>query len=408
MSIKVGNKEINVASVILAGGKGERLFPLTINHSKPAMIYGGRYRLIDIPVSNSLNSNINEIFVLAQYLPKELEDHLRETYQFSSPLQGNIDFLTPETINGKTLSFEGTADAIRKSLKKILKNSFEYLLVLSGDQLYNIDFNDMLRFSVEKNADLTIATLEVEKKDAKRFGILKINEQSTVIDFIEKPNEKEVLEKFKLKKENQEKYLASMGIYIFKRKVLENLLMEKGNDFGKNLIPLQFKKGNTAAYVYEGYWEDIGTIESYYNANKALTVSSTLQYDEFHPIYFKKNYLPGTKINNTLLENSIICEGSLIEAKTIKNSIIGLRSLIKSGTVILDSIIMGNSDYKNQKFSIGENCFIKKTIIDENVVIGNNVSLTNKQNLLKYEGEGIYVRDGIIVVTKNLPHNFEF
>jgi glucose-1-phosphate adenylyltransferase len=286
--------------------------------------------------------------------------------------------------------------------------------VLSGDQLYNIDFNEMLQFAIQKDADLTIATLKILEKDTSRFGLLKMDNQSEIVDFIEKPKEKYILDAFKVDEKlslnNASTYLASMGIYVFKRKALEILLQEKGDDFGKNLIPIQLQKGKTFAYVHSGYWEDIGTIESYYNANKALVSSvKTLEtYDEFHPIYSKKNNLPGSKINNTLLESSIICEGSVIEAKKIINSVIGLRSVIQKGTVISDSIIMGNNDYFHDKFTIGKNCFIKKAIIDENVILGNNVKLINKQNLSSYDGDGIYVRDGIIIVTRALEDNFEF
>jgi glucose-1-phosphate adenylyltransferase len=421
MTVKIKNKEIQIASIVLAGGKGERLYPLTLNHSKPAITYGGRYRLIDIPISNSLNSSVNEIYVIAQYLPLELQKHLNETYKFNSSFQGKIDFLTPKIKNGSTLYFQGTADAIRKNLKKILKKPFEYLLVLSGDQLYNIDFEKMISWAIEKDADLTIASLPVTEKDASRFGILKIDETATVLDFIEKPKEKEILAKFKLNDKffnfwqlpnNSQTHLASMGIYVFKRAALESLLKEKGDDFGKNLIPIQLQRGKTAAFVYDGYWEDIGTVDSYFKANQALTGSNkTLQtYDEFHPIYSKINHLPGTKINNTLLENSIICEGSLIEAKEIKNSVVGLRSIIKKNTVITDSILMGNNHYENQNHAIGENCFINKAIIDEGVVIKNNVKLFNKNNYTTYDGPGIYVRDGIIIVTAKttLEDNFEF
>lgn len=428
MNIQVHNKHINIASIILAGGKGTRLFPLTLRHSKPAVSYGGRYRLIDIPISNSLNSNIREIYVLGQYLTSELQHHLSQTYQFDSFFPGSLDLLTPDELpTGEKIWFNGTADAIRKNASKIFKSPFDYFLILSGDQLYNINFSKMLSFAIDRNADLTIAALPVQTSDASRMGILKIDEKSYITDFIEKPKEKEVLDLFKIRTDFFDKYnlphsnathLGSMGIYIFKRKVLEDLLSEKGDDFGMDLIPLQLKRGKTAAFVYDGYWEDIGTVESYYKANMALTdlPSTGLKtYDEKNPIFTRTNHLPGTKIKNTILCKSIICEGSIIEGKEITSSVIGLRSTIQRGTIIHDSILMGNNFYfrpKHQnlpeKFEIGENCLIKKTIIDEHVLIGNNVRLINKENKINYDGENIYIRDGIIIIPAGVTIEDDF
>lgn len=420
MEFHLNNKQINIASIILAGGKGTRLYPLTLNHSKPAISYGGRYRLIDIPISNSLNSNIRNIYVIGQYLTSELQHHLAQTYQFDSFFPGSLDLLTPEELpNGKKIWFNGTADAIRQNIKTIYKSPFDFFLVLSGDQLYNINFHKMLSFAIKKDADLTIASLLVDEKEAKRMGILKINKNGNIQDFIEKPKEKKILDQFKLYRKNKKKYLGSMAIYIFKRKTLLNLLKEKGDDFGKDLIPKQIKKGKTFSFVYDGYWEDIGTIESYYKANIALTNEKIglKTYDEKNPIYTRTNHLPGAMIKNTKLSKSIICEGSIVEAKEITNSILGLRSSIKKGTVIKNSIILGNNFYdkpKNQKlppkFEIGENCTIKKTIVDEQVLIGKNVKLINKKNLKTYNSKNICVRDNIIIISKGtkIPDNFIF
>lgn len=428
MTFQLNNKQINIATIILAGGKGTRLYPLTLNHSKPAISFGGRYKLIDIPISNSLNSNIRQIYVIGQYLTSELQHHLSQTYQFDHFLPGTLDLLTPEeNPSGEKIWFNGTADAIRKNLIKIYKAPFDYFLILSGDQLYNINFHKMLSFATKRKADLTIATLPVNEEDAKRMGVLKIDKDSYITDFIEKPKEEEVLKKYRLDDAfmNSEKipegkrYLGSMGIYIFKRDVLRSLLAEKGDDFGKDLIPVQMRKGRTASFIYDGYWEDIGTVESFYNANIALTKNTQGldTYDEKSPIYTSTNHLPGTRIKNTRLSKSIICEGGIIEAEEIKNSIVGLRTNIKKKTKIYDTIILGNNFYekpKNQKlppkFEIGENCLIKKAIIDQHVHIGNNVELTNRKNLLSYDGEKLFVRDGIIIVPANtsIPDNFIF
>lgn len=424
-------KTQNIASIILAGGKGTRLYPLTLNHSKPAVSYGGRYKLIDIPISNSLNSNIRQIYVIAQYLTTEIAHHLTHTYQFDNFFPGRLDLITPEEKpNGDRIFFEGTADAIRKNLDKILELPVDYFLILSGDQLYNIDFQKMFEFARKKDADLTIASLTVNEEDAKRFGLLKINKDSYITSFYEKPQEQSILDSFKLPQSfyeqvrvlKKEPYLGSMGIYIFKREALKNLLLEDPReDFGKHLIPTQLQKGKAAAFVYDGYWEDIGTIKSFYDANIALVKSNSglKTYDEKNPIYTRAHHLPGAKIKSTIIENSIICEGSIIEAKEIKNSLVGLRSRIGQNTIIHDSVLLGNSSYTSptqaidslpETFEIGQNCVLKKVIIDEHVKIGNNVKLINKQNLSTYDGENIYVRDNIIVITAGayLKDGFEF
>jgi glucose-1-phosphate adenylyltransferase len=432
MTIASHQKKPSIASVILAGGKGTRLYPLTIHHSKPAIRYGGKYRLIDIPLSNSLNSNIQTIFVIGQYLTAELQHHLDQTYQFDSFFP-SIDFLSPDDhSHTKSVIFEGTADAIRKNLDTILKTPVDYFLILSGDQLYNVNFQHMLDFAIKNDANLTIASIPICMSDAKRMGVLEVDKKFLVTDFLEKPQKKEELEKFALSsnffaqrhQEKKEKtHLGSMGIYIFKRETLKRLLLEdQREDFGHHLIPTEIPKKKTFAYVYDGYWEDIGTIDSFYKANIALTSLPSLglkTYDEKNPIYCRIHYLPGTKIQGTTVSNSIICEGSIVEAKEINNSVIGLRSHIKKGTVIHDSIVMGNNFYLSpeeqtfcfpERFEIGENCLIQKTIIDEHVSIGNNVKLINQKGYDYYDSDGIYVRDGIIIVTacKHLPNNFVF
>jgi len=432
MTSEIKKQELTISSIVLAGGKGVRLFPLTKFHSKPAVSFGGRYKLIDVPISNSLNSNIRQIYILGQYLTAELQQHLAQTYQFDKFFPGNINLLTPEELpNGDRIWFDGTADAVRKSLSTILKNPADYFLILSGDQLYNINFTEMLEFAIKSNADLTIASLPVNAHDAQRLGLLKIDGDFQVVDFVEKPKDPNILKTLELpasffkkinKKSENLTHLGSMGIYIFKRAELIKLLEEDPrDDFGQHLIPTEIKRKKTVVYVYKGYWEDIGTIASYYAANLDLTFSPTQgikTYDETNPIYSSVNYLPGPKIGNTKINNSIICEGSLIEAQEISHSIVGLRSNIKEGTVINDSILLGNKYYlppshqnppMPTNFEIGPNCILDKTIIDEHVCIGKNVKLINKNKLENYDSkEGIYIRDGIIVVAANttIPDNF--
>jgi glucose-1-phosphate adenylyltransferase len=424
---------VEVATIILAGGQGTRLHPLTMHHSKPAIAYGGRYRLIDIPISNSLNSDFRQIFVIAQYLSGELQHHISQTYHFDTYNPGSVDVLTPQmNEQGKQEWFNGTADAVRKNLPTILKSTADYFLVLSGDQLYNINFQHMIAFAQAKKADLTIASIPVLGKDAKRMGLLKIDGQCRVTDFIEKPKTKDALRKFQLKESfykqwkippvKNTSYLGSMGIYVFKREALISLLgQDKRDDFGYHLINTAVKKRKTSAFLYCGYWEDIGTVSSYYEANLVLTRSleGLNTYDEKNPIYTRPTFLPGPKIKRTQITQSIICEGCVIEAEEITNSVIGLRSHIKRGTIIRDTVMLGNHFYMppllegkpaEQDYWIGEDCLIEKAILDEHVQIGNGVKLINKKKHKHYDGDGIFVRDGIIIITAGtkIPNHFEF
>ncbi|PIS02314.1 MAG: glucose-1-phosphate adenylyltransferase [Chlamydiae bacterium CG10_big_fil_rev_8_21_14_0_10_42_34] len=422
-------QSIEVATIILAGGQGTRLHPLTIHHSKPAVAYGGRYRLIDIPISNSINSDFRQIFVIAQYLSDELQHHINQTYHFDVYNPGSIDVLTPQlNEKGEKEWFNGTADAVRKNLPTILKSSADYFLILSGDQLYNINFQYLLTFAQSKNADLTIASIPVLEKEARRMGLLKIDKDCTITDFIEKPKNgiedfeipREFFEEWKIKPSKDPLYLGSMGIYVFKRETLEALLEhDKREDFGYHLIHTAVKHKKTSAFVFGGYWEDIGTVASYYEANLVLTrAKEGLDiYDETNPIYTRPTFLPGPRIKQTKVTQSIICEGCIIEADEISNCVIGLRTHIKRGSIIRDTVILGNHFYmpplhekKDEHYWIGENCLIEKTIIDEHVQIGNNVKLINKAKHTHFDGEGIFVRDGIIIVTSGtkLPNNFEF
>lgn len=420
----------DVATIILAGGQGTRLFPLTQARCKPAVCFGGRYRLIDIPISNSLNSGIKQIYVISQYFSSSLNHHIKETFSLDPIQGGSIHFLYPEENNTGLSIYKGTADAIRQNLSSFENCTSEYFLILSGDQLYNMDLFSMLEFAKKKNADLTIAALPVEEKEAKRMGLLKINERSDILEFYEKPTDSKTLNHFKLDASfvkskhiehlQQPLYLGSMGIYIFKREALFKLLKEDlREDFGKNIIPNQIQKGKSAVFYYEGYWEDIGTIASYYEATLALTKNELGLdlYNEALPIFSHIVNLPCARIDNTKVAHSILSQGSIIEAKEITHSLLGLRSIVKRGTTISNSIIIGNQYYTPpaslkdklpMEFSIGENCTIEKAIIDEHVKIGNNVKLINKDKLQHYDGKNIFIRDGIIVVPSGtwLPDGF--
>jgi len=412
--------------VILAGGQGTRLFPLTQHRCKPAVNFAGRYRLVDIPISNSLNSNMNHIFVISQYFSSSLNQHIKETYPLDQFQGGSLNLLCPEQRPEGKIWYEGTADAVRKNLDALTKLPIDYFLILSGDQLYNMDLEAMVQFACEKDADLTIASLPVGKAAASRLGLLNIDSDANIVDFQEKPSNPEVLKRFELPDDfveshdihcpNPPCFLASMGIYVFKKDVLVSLLKEDPReDFGKHMIPTQLKKGKGAAFLYQGYWEDIGTISSYFEANLALTTNSLglNLYNEILPIYAHNHYLPGARLSNTQALDSIICDGAILEAKEVKRSIIGVRSVVRKGTIIRESILLGNKTYTSIEdatchYEVGKNCHIKRTIIDQDVQIGNNVHLVNEKNLDTYDGDGIYIRDGIIIVKSHtkIPDGF--
>lgn len=420
----------DVATIILAGGQGTRLYPLTKNRCKPAVSFGGRYKLIDIPISNSLNSGISSIYVISQYFSSGLNNHIMNTFKFDDIQGGYIHCLHPDESEVGKHWYHGTADAVRKNIAVFKECNCNYFLILSGDQLYNMNLFQMIAFSKEKNSDLTIATLPVKEEEAKRMGLLKINETNDILDFVEKPQDPKILKNYRLSKQelkkthlqdiNEHYYLGSMGIYLFKKEVLIEMLEKlPSEDFGKHIIPQKINEGSCSAFFYDGYWEDIGTISSYYKANLALTRNSLGLdlYNEALPIFAGKVNLPSARICHSKLEHSIISQGSVIEASEISHSLLGLRCLVKKESVIKNSILIGNQFYtppqslKNvlpPQFSIGTNSFINNAIIDEHVFIGNNVKLTNEKNIQHFDGNGIYIRDGIIIVTSgtSIPDNF--
>lgn len=417
-----------VTTVILGGGEGTRLSPLTFSRCKPAISFGGKFLLIDIPISNAVNSGCQKIYVITQFLSTTLHQHIYRTYRPGTFSSGFVELLTAEQGPGNRTWFQGTADAVRQNLGYLLETPAEYFLILSGDQIYNMNFEAMMRFAKKTNADLVVASLPVGLSDAKRMGLLKLNEDRFITEFHEKPQDKALLEHMRLqeftlkdlgKTTTEDQYLASMGIYLIKRQALIDMLQnDPREDFGKHLIPAMVKRGNTAAYLYDGYWEDIGTIEAFYKANMALTTPTPAFncYDEHNPIYCQHMNLPASKMGNTQISQTIICEGSVCEALQITNSILGPRSVVGSKTVISDSYLMGNDSYTSLvqsgsvpvELKIGENCHIKKAIIDKNVSIGKDVKLTNKDNLKHYNGDQVYIRDGIIVVTRGarIPDGF--
>lgn len=419
-----------VACVILSGGQGTRLFPLTETRCKPAISFGGRYRLIDVPISSSINSSCRKIFIVTQFLSSSLHRHILQTYHLDTFSHGFIDILTAEQKPTTKGWFQGTADAVRQNLEYFRDTPVDYFLILSGDQLYNINFQKIFEFARQTDADLVITSLPIDEKNAKRMGILQIDAEQRIVNFVEKPQEKSVLdtlktapatlEKIGLEPNSHKSYLASMGIYLFKREALFKLLQEDPReDFGKHLIPTKVQQGNVFAYVYDGYWEDIGTIESFYQANMDLTLQNPPFdcYNESNPIYTITSNLPGPKISQGQINNSIICEGSIVDAEEITHSILGPRTVAKKGSIIKDSYVMGNDFYmppirnaesSSDKLYIDENCIIRNAIIDKNVYIGKGVQLVNKNKLSHYDGDHIFIRDGITIVMRgaSIPDGF--
>lgn len=410
-----------VASVILSGGVGTRLFPLTLSRCKPAICFGGRYKLIDIPISNSINSGCYKIFIVTQFLSASLHQHIFDTYRLDDFNTGFLKLLSAEQKPSGQEWYQGTADAVRKNIEYLLELPLDYFLILSGDQLYTMDYREIIHAAMQTDADLVVAALPVKEEECSRFGILKTDSQSKITHFIEKPKDPSLLEALRLPstEKSSPRYLASMGIYLFKRKALVNLLKEDlREDFGKHLLPTMVERGKATAYIFDGYWEDIGTIESFYHANIALTAKEPLLdcHNEYLPIHCTRNSLMGPKIYNTIVNHSILCEGCILEADEINHSILGPRTVVKKGSVITSSYVMGHDYYNHpieseilpHQMEIGKNCIITKAIIDKNVCIGDDVRLINKNNLSHYDGNNIYIRDGIIVVPRGatLPSGF--
>jgi len=419
----------SVIAVILGGGAGTRLYPLTASRSKPAVPIAGKYRLVDIPISNCINSNINRMFVLTQFNSASLNKHIKNTYHFSAFSTGFVDILAAEQTPDNPGWFQGTADAVRQSLRHISNLEFEYILILSGDQLYQMDFAEMMKNHKEKNADISIATIPVPAREASEFGILKADKDNCITSFIEKPKA-ELLPDWvsdtgiEMQKQGRD-YLASMGIYVFSKHVLYDLLKDEypdATDFGKEIMPQSIGKYKVLSYQYDGYWTDIGNIYSFYEANLALTqeIPPFNLFDNNKIVYSRARMLPPAKISGTTLEKTIIAEGSIILASRLENCVVGIRARIGHGTTVVSTYIMGNDYYETlevmaeniskgiPKIGIGERCYIKDAIIDKNCRIGNDVRINGGKHLENTDHLLYSVKDGIVVVKKGaiLPDGF--
>jgi glucose-1-phosphate adenylyltransferase len=418
----------NVLAIILGGGQGSRLAPLTESRSKPAVPIAGKYRLVDIPISNCINSDIKRMFVLTQFNSASLNQHIKNTYHFSHFSTAFVDILAAEQTPDNPTWFQGTADAVRQCMTHFMNHDFDYALILSGDQLYQMDFNKMIKAHEKSGASITIATLPVTAKEAPEFGILKTDHDSFITSFIEKPNASllpewtsDVSEESKAEDKH---YLASMGIYIFNKDLLVQLMRNtETKDFGKEIIPQAIGYQKILSYQYEGYWTDIGNIDSFFEANLGLTddIPKFNLFDNSSKIYTRARVLPPSKITGaSTIDKSVVAEGCILNGATIEHSVIGIRSRVGYGTTISNSYLMGNDHYQNLEeirtnnlngiinIGVGERCYINNTIVDKDCRIGNDVRLNGGKHLEDGNTPLYTIKDGIIVVKKGavLPDGF--
>ena len=418
-----------VLAVILGGGAGTRLYPLTASRSKPAVPIAGKYRLVDIPISNCLNSGIDRMFVLTQFNSASLNRHIKNTYHFSAFSSAFVDILAAEQTPDNPTWYQGTADAVRQCLRHLGPFEAEYILILSGDQLYQMNFMEMLNNHINQKAEITIATIPVADREASEFGILKKNSEGFITSFIEKPK-KELLQDWTsdtgpLMQGQGRNYLASMGIYIFNRQLLQDLLQNEyveATDFGKEILPQSINKYKVVSFQYDGYWTDIGNIYSFFEANLGLTkeIPDFNLFDNSNAIYTRARMLPPAKISGTTLEKTIIAEGCIINASRIESSVIGIRTRIGIGTTIVSSYLMGIDYYETieeirhdkehglPSVGIGDRCYIRNCIVDKNCRIGDDVRINGGPHLENTDHSLYTVKDGIVVVKKGavIPNGF--
>ncbi len=414
----------NTLSIIMGGGAGTRLFPLTKDRSKPAVPLGGKYRLVDIPISNCLHSGLRKIYILTQFNSVSLHRHIQNSYRFDAFSRGFVEILAAQQTFGNAHWYQGTADAVRQNLRYFLMHPYKYFLILSGDQLYRLDFRLVMNEHIERGADLTIATLPVNREDAKGFGIMHSRPDGRIYQFVEKPTEEEQLDELRIHSDkldalsrdpNEDLYEASMGIYIFNREVLQDCLDNDLADFGKHIIPSAIEKRKVYSYVFQGYWADIGSIRSFFDANLDLTnvVPQFSFFESNAPIYTHSRFLPASKINGATIRHGIVSDGCIVSDSTLENCLIGVRSIINSGCTIKNTVMMGADFYPEEddseladdpdlpRVGIGKNCYVEQAIIDKNARIGDNCTITPHGKPQNYDGDGFYIRDGIVVVAKN-------
>src|SRR5215469_15238061 len=407
-------------AIVMGGGAGTRLFPLTQKRAKPAVPLGGKYRLVDMPISNCLNSGFRQVYVLTQFNSESLHRHITGTYKFDNFTKSFVEILAAQQTPEGARWYQGTADAVRQNLRYFLERPYEYYLILSGDQLYRMDYRDLLQNHLQSGADITLGTTPVDRQAASGFGIMHSDAHRRIFRFEEKPKDPKLLDELRIPSDllvelgrpaDAELYQGSMGIYVFNRQVLIDVLENSYEDFGKHIIPASLQKYRVFAYIFQGYWEDIGTVRAFFEANLALTdtVPTYNFFDHRNPIYTHPRFLPASKINGAQVRRAIIADGCIISQANIERAVIGIRSVIENGSTIRNSVMMGADFYQDDDphplpdrppLGIGRDCVIEGAIIDKNVRIGDGVVITPEGKPADVDGENYHIRDGVIVVPK--------
>ena len=413
-------------AIIMGGGAGTRLFPLTKDRAKPAVPLGGKYRIVDVPISNCLNSGLRSIYVLTQFNSMSLHRHIQDSYKFDNFSRSFVDILAAQQTPAGSQWYQGTADAVRQNMRYFLERPYDYYLILSGDQLYRMDFREILHQHIRLSADITLATKPVAKHQVSEFGIMRSDIDRRITGFIEKPADETALREMKMSREllrsigsneDEELFQGSMGIYVFNRNVLIESLENDLVDFGKHIIPMAIKDRHVSAFIFKGYWEDIGTIRAFYEANLDLTdvVPEYSFFEPESPIYTHPRFLPGSKINGATLRKAIVSDGCIISDAHLERCVVGIRSVIQSGATIRNSIVMGadyfelgQTDSSQPPIGIGRNCVIDRAIIDKNARISDGAVITPEGKPSNLDGDNYFIRDGIVVIPKNavIPAGF--
>ncbi|MBN2453846.1 MAG: glucose-1-phosphate adenylyltransferase [Candidatus Omnitrophica bacterium] len=404
-----------VIALILGGGQGKRLFPLTEYRSKPAVPIAAKYRLIDIPISNCLHSNIKDIYVLTQFNSESLNNHINNTYRFDYFSRAFVRILAAEQTINNANWFQGTADAVRKNISHLNLTGDEVILILSGDHLYNMDYRKLIGFHMKHGADFTVSVVPIKPGEASEFGVMRLSGRDRIVGFKEKPRKRPEMKGFVFKggmhgvKTMPGEYcLASMGVYVFNIGVLKSVLEGNGADFGKEIIPDSIKKYDGAGYVFDDYWKDVGTIRSFYEVNMDLAVGKPyMSFFYEGSVFTRPRFLPAARIIASKIEKALIAEGSIITGAHISNSIVGLRSVVGKKCRISRTVLMGADYYEDRpeaasvRMGIGDGSFVDKAIVDKNARIGRNVIIKNANKLKNFDGENYFIRDGIVIIPKN-------
>jgi glucose-1-phosphate adenylyltransferase len=404
-------------AIIMGGGAGTRLFPLTKDRAKPAVPLGGKYRIVDIPISNCLNSGLRSIYVLTQFNSMSLHRHIQASYKFDNFSRSFVDILAAQQTPAGSQWYQGTADAVRQNMRFFLERPYEYYLILSGDQLYRMDFREILHQHIQRGADITLATKPVAKHKVSEFGIMRSGVDRRITGFIEKPSDETALQEMKMSRELLRAIGSKEDEELFNRNVLIEFLENDLVDFGKHIIPITIKDRHVSAFIFKGYWEDIGTIRAFYEANLDLTdvVPEYSFFEPESPIYTHPRFLPGSKINGATLQRAIVSDGCIISDAHLERCVVGIRSVIQSGATIRNSIVMGadyfelgQTDSSQPPIGIGRNCVIDRAIIDKNARISDGVVITPEGKPSNLDGDNYFIRDGIVVIPKNavIPTGF--